>query len=374
MIVKNEERFIINCLQHALPLVDEMIIVDTGSTDSTISLIKEFPFPIELRNFPWIDNFAAARNESIRGASGHWIMPLDADEVLTCDPQKLRDFLETAQQDAYIIPMNHHYTAEIFQFGKENIRLFRNVNVSYAGAIHEQLVGHKSVGLLEEQVAFIDHYGYTTDVVDAKEKRTRNSSILRSILKQNPKSTSTLFYLGREYKAAGDHATALRLILRTLPNLKDNFVLRTMALQDIVQCFINLQRNDECIHFVEALLTSNEFATPFFYYHLAGAYHNLHQYEKALLFYGKCLETTNGVQGGFYGLDSFYPKINMARICAINNIPSEAILWYLEAVFDKKNTRFVGKAEARDYFISQQRLDIVALFDQNLALLNPAGS
>src|SRR5205823_5094968 len=80
MIVKNEEENLAACLQSVQGLVKEMIIVDTGSTDRTKEIAASFG--AKVYDFTWIDNFAAARNESLRHATGRWIFWLDADERL----------------------------------------------------------------------------------------------------------------------------------------------------------------------------------------------------------------------------------------------------------------------------------------------------
>ncbi|MCH8018826.1 glycosyltransferase family 2 protein, partial [candidate division KSB1 bacterium] len=80
MIVKNEEEYLQECLESIEDVVDEIIVVDTGSTDRTVEIARQFD--AEVHHIPWNDDFAAARNESIKHASGDWILQLDADERL----------------------------------------------------------------------------------------------------------------------------------------------------------------------------------------------------------------------------------------------------------------------------------------------------
>ena len=77
MIVKNEEETLPRCLKSVCSLVDEIIIVDTGSTDLTLSVAKDFC--AQIFSFAWDDNFSSARNYSLDQASGDWILVLDAD-------------------------------------------------------------------------------------------------------------------------------------------------------------------------------------------------------------------------------------------------------------------------------------------------------
>src|SRR2546427_10591625 len=81
MIVKNEERALPACLEAARPWVDEIVVVDTGSTDRTREIAAGFG--ARVHEWAWRDDFAAARNESLRHTTGDWILALGADEVLS---------------------------------------------------------------------------------------------------------------------------------------------------------------------------------------------------------------------------------------------------------------------------------------------------
>lgn len=80
MICRNEEKTIFRCLHHVADFVDEMVIVDTGSTDRTVERARRFTDRIF--DFPWVDDFSAARNFALARARGEWILILDADEVI----------------------------------------------------------------------------------------------------------------------------------------------------------------------------------------------------------------------------------------------------------------------------------------------------
>ncbi|MEW6003159.1 MAG: glycosyltransferase, partial [Nitrospirota bacterium] len=93
MIVKNEEQNIARALSSVKPVVDEMIVVDTGSTDRTKDIAKAFG--AKVYDFAWTDSFSDARNFSLSKASGKWILVLDADEVISAfDHEKLRELIK----------------------------------------------------------------------------------------------------------------------------------------------------------------------------------------------------------------------------------------------------------------------------------------
>ncbi|MBL0712169.1 MAG: glycosyltransferase, partial [Desulfosarcina sp.] len=86
MIVKNEEKYIARCLESLKPIVDEMIVVDTGSSDVTRDIVEVFG--AKVFDFEWNDDFSAARNFSLKQASGDWILVMDADEVIASSDHK----------------------------------------------------------------------------------------------------------------------------------------------------------------------------------------------------------------------------------------------------------------------------------------------
>ena len=96
MIVKNEEDVLERCLESAVDLVDEIIIVDTGSTDGSREVAEKYADI--LIDFPWIDDFAAARNSVLKRCSGKWFMFVDTDEYLDEDVSELVRFLRGSKK------------------------------------------------------------------------------------------------------------------------------------------------------------------------------------------------------------------------------------------------------------------------------------
>jgi len=104
MIVKNEAATLDHCLTSVQDLVDEIVVVDTGSHDATPNIARRHG--AHLFEMPWPDSFAAARNESIRHATGQWLLWLDADEYLNeANRDKLRTLLGSLPDDntAYVM-------------------------------------------------------------------------------------------------------------------------------------------------------------------------------------------------------------------------------------------------------------------------------
>ena len=148
MIVKNEEEILARCLETAKDLVDEINIVDTGSTDRTIEIAQQYTDRIF--HFEWINNFAAARNESFKYATKDYILYLDADDVLLeADRAKLKELKETL--DPSVDSVSMYYDAGTDEFGNVTMRYRRNrlvkreKNFQWRGDCHQYLEVHGKI-------------------------------------------------------------------------------------------------------------------------------------------------------------------------------------------------------------------------------------
>src|SRR5262249_53566109 len=126
MIVKNEEKILAACLDSAADLFDELILVDTGSTDRTKEIAARYG--ARTFDFPWCDSFAAARNECLRHARGEWAFSLDADDMFD-EPnrKKLRTLLANLPQGNVAFSMPRHCPAAATGSGESMngmVRLF----------------------------------------------------------------------------------------------------------------------------------------------------------------------------------------------------------------------------------------------------------
>ncbi|MFC5448778.1 tetratricopeptide repeat-containing glycosyltransferase family 2 protein [Paenibacillus aestuarii] len=217
MIVKNEELTLARCLESVQGLVDEIIIVDTGSTDSTKEIASRFGAIIY--DFEWTKDFSAARNASIQKATGQWILVLDADEFVQKEEHdKFRDFLSTVDPSSLqcfllkvmnIAGENESKISGMFESSAP--RLFpNNKGIYYTRPIHEQLTIDNGK-LKYSNIQFtIYHSGYTVETVTRKDKSKRNMEIFEGIRQKKQKLDAYYCYtLGNEYRNAGNPKRAL---------------------------------------------------------------------------------------------------------------------------------------------------------------------
>lgn len=219
MIVKDEEKMLPDCLESIEGLWDELIIVDTGSSDRTIEIAEAFG--AKIYHHPWQNNFSLHRNQSIGYATGDWILQIDADERLEA---KSRDKLLPLLQSA---PENVHGYCVIIQDYKKNgsqsvrfnyPRIFRNhVGVHYEAAVHNQVILE---GKVDYSAVQLNHFGYDLDPVSMLKKFRRSVRLLRREARENPDDPRAFYYLANAYSQYQKFPKAIEYARKTLEILR----------------------------------------------------------------------------------------------------------------------------------------------------------
>lgn len=203
MIVKNESAVILRCLASVLPLIDRWVIVDTGSTDGTQQIIRDFlkDVPGDLYERPWI-NFAHNRNEALElgKETADYMLFIDADETLLIDA----DFqLPELDQDFY------HIFTEFSGTKYCRVQLVKSaLNWSWKGVLHEYLESSlaRSSEILKGVTNFVRPDGHRSQ---DPQKFIKDAMVLEEALRQEPGHARYTFYLAQSYKDAGQHLKAL---------------------------------------------------------------------------------------------------------------------------------------------------------------------
>lgn len=196
MIVRDEAQMLPDCLRSARAAADEIIVVDTGSTDETPNVALQFG--ARLIRHEWHDDFSEVRNASIETAGSDWILWLDADERLRPEeaPQ-IRAAMETTSASAYLVPILNQtpHGAHI----SRGHRLFRNGRgIRFSGRIHEQISPSLPPGAEIATARFmIDHLGYALAAEKLQRKNERNLRMLRDAKAANPRDAYVRFTLGQ---------------------------------------------------------------------------------------------------------------------------------------------------------------------------------
>lgn len=204
MMVKNEEEVLARCLDTVKDIVDEINIVDTGSTDRTVEIAKEYTDRVFF--FEWIGDFSAGRNEAFKHATKEYIFYLDADDVLLEEDQrKLKELKET--MDPSVDSVSMYYDAGTDEFGNVTLRYRRNRlvkranNYVWKGACHE----------------YLEVYGnLINSEISVTHKKMKNSvgrilNIYRTRMERGEEfSSRDYFYYGNELREHGHYEEAIK--------------------------------------------------------------------------------------------------------------------------------------------------------------------
>jgi glycosyltransferase involved in cell wall biosynthesis len=207
MMVKNEEKNLPRCLNSIKDIVDEIVIVDTGSTDNTIQIAKDFG--AKIYHHPWQDNFSLHRNQSINYATNEWVLIIDADEEVILGPNVTK---ESIQRDLEELEDKYHACAvRIIDVQKEqqvmtchSARIFRKTGIHYEGIVHNAPKFQPPAVLWKQFVMY--HYGYWLSKEKMQEKFERTQALLMKQLEEMPNAYDTYFYLCQLYGQYGKPA------------------------------------------------------------------------------------------------------------------------------------------------------------------------
>ncbi|AJY77597.1 hypothetical protein VN24_07905 [Paenibacillus beijingensis] len=191
MIVRNEAAKLPRCLESASPYVDEIIIADTGSTDGTQSIAKNYGAAVF--DCRWNDHFAEARNYALSQSSSKWNLVLDADEYMThFNREAIRQFMAQSKGLGRIELISETVDDGEFNESRDFITRLLPAGVMFKGRIHEQA----DSDLLRVKVPItVRHDGYLNT-----DKSQRNIPLLLKELEEDQNNTYNYYQLGKQYK------------------------------------------------------------------------------------------------------------------------------------------------------------------------------
>lgn len=215
LIVKNEEHNLPRCLKSVRGVASQVVVVDTGSTDGTVETASKLG--AEVHFFPWINDFAAAKNYAVSFARGQWVLMLDADEELEAESKsKLQVVLrKTGVADALFVDVADIDGTGYFHDLTRQCRMFRRgVGIHYKGKVHEIPVGYKSGVRGEIRIV---HHGYFDVPVELRlAKARRNADILKEMAESGDACWGRLWELGRELLVIGETEEAAAKLRQAL--------------------------------------------------------------------------------------------------------------------------------------------------------------
>jgi glycosyltransferase involved in cell wall biosynthesis len=333
MMVKNEEKYLEQCLSSLMPILDkvdsELIIVDTGSNDKTVEIAKKFTDKVYFHK--WNNNFAEMRNITINYCCGEWFLCIDGDEVVE-DCNEIINFFNSREYKKYKsatfnIKNFTDLTGENSYNISPSLRMFeKDKEFKYIGAIHNQPVFKRPV---KEMNICVKHYGYiSTDKELMEKKFKRTSEMLKEELKKDPGNIYYMFQLSVTYSMHGDIEEAMKLIKETYNYIQENKIdisKHIYVYQQLCMCYLNTNNYFQLIKYASEWLTYQKNIIDAHYY-LGYSYFRLSRREEAIVFFEKYVEmiesntyhidtrivnhTIGNISFAYYSLNLLYRKIN----------------------------------------------------------------
>lgn len=273
MITKNEEKYLGQCLNSIKDIVDEIIVVDTGSEDRTIEIAKKYN--AKIFTFKWVDDFSAARNESLKHATKQWILVLDADEVIEkSDLIKIKNAVENAEDFVGFSLEQRSYINHFFEGAAKNdadfelikkypfyiphflVRLFKNkLNLKFKHRVHELIedsINEKNLKYKKIDVV-LHHFGSLKDENLISGKTQQYSKMILKQIEEEPESARYNYQAARMFLGRNDFGNALKYFEKTAkinPNYK-------LVFSEIAKIYLVMNDKNRAIQYFKKSIKHN---------------------------------------------------------------------------------------------------------------------
>ncbi len=360
MIVKDEEESLPTCLESVKNYVDEIIIVDTGSTDSTVEIAESFN--AKVYHHPWENSFSKARNYSLKYATCDWILIMDADEEIEVkDAYKLRETIRDDDVNLIYMPA----------FSKEKggtnssvyliERVFKNnLDFYYDGIVHNTL---KYSGPCKSENIVFYHYGYHLDNEQMERKFARTTSLLKEQIKDDPTNPMPHHYLAVAFGGRDMNDECIDEALKAIKLFEQNDIKTNVKLLSCYTACIAFYSKDDLVnaeyYAIKSVNSYPEYLDGYFM--LSSIYMRQKEYDQCIEATNKYLTILETIKTNPSGaLQIPYNNINnawhahtrLAIVCFEQNRDSEGIqkLKEIASMVDDENDPYLSIG---NYFVEQ---------------------
>ncbi|MEH2425653.1 MAG: glycosyltransferase [Nostoc sp.] len=282
MIVKNEAATLPKCLNSVRKVVDEMVVLDTGSIDRTPNIAQQLG--AKVHHFKWCNDFSAARNAALKYVTGDWILVLDADETLT--PAIVPQLREAIARDEYLLLnlLRHEVGAEQSPYSLVS-RLFRNhPDIHFDRPYHALVDDSVSAILTKEphwQVGYLPgvallHVGYQKSAIAQNNKYAKAAAAMSGFLATHPNDPYVCSKLGALYVETGKISLGMELLRRGIIAAEENYDILYELHYHLGIAYSRLQKSPQAISHYQAAIK-----LPIYPMLKLGAYNNLGNLLKA---------------------------------------------------------------------------------------------
>lgn len=305
MIVKNEQDNLRQCLESICAYVNEIIIVDTGSTDNTIDIAKQYTDKVY--DFIWNNNFSDARNFSLKMANNPWVVVLDADEtIIKFNKASLFKLKDEEQVGNVKVISDFEYDGDLSKSIDYLPRVFNKMHFHYEGNIHEQLISNDRNKYERFNLDIeLHHIGYSDEIMINKNKSDRNISLLKIAINEVPNDPYLYYQLGKSYFKNKNFKMAkknFKMAIELCVNFKDAYI------EDLIESYgYTLLK---CENFEEALELQTYqiyyWDSPDYNFLMGLIYMNNGIFQESVKFFEKCIGDKEGKVSGINSYKSIY--------------------------------------------------------------------
>jgi tetratricopeptide (TPR) repeat protein len=330
-IVKNEESTLSKCLSSAKKFVNEIVILDTGSTDKTVKVAQGYG--AKVHHFEWCIDFSAARNEALKYVTGDWILVLDADETLA--PEIIPQLREAIQREEYLLInlVRDEIGAAQSPYSMVS-RLFRNhPDIKFSRPYHALVDDSVSEILQKEphwQIGYIQgiailHSGYQQSQINRKNKLVKAQAAMEEFFANNPSDAYVCSKLGALYIDLGKIPQSIQLLSKGVSLSDENYEILYELYYHLGIAYSRLKNHQQAIAHYQAAIK-----LPIYPILKLGAYNNLGNLLKekgdlngAKKAYETILKIDPSFVIGYYNLGMTYKAMGLFK---------EAIAAYVKAI------------------------------------------
>ena len=298
-MVKDEEEFLVDALRSVQGFADEIVVVDTGSTDRTVEIAESFGAKIS--HYEWKQDFSDARNETIRRSTGEWIFVIDADERLVVKPELIERFraaLRGFNPEGPYVGVSID-VINIRLDGSEmnslpSVRFFPNQGkIRYENRVHNQLaLSDPGAEMKIKLCDFVklNHLGYDPVIYARRKKSDRSLPLIQLMLQDNPNNMVYQFYEGREFFIKKQYQQSVISLEKAMHGIMEGHKgYFAETLKTLLSAYEFANSPLECIDVMASYGIDREPSQPDFWYFKAHVHFRRKEFEQAAIHFKEAL-------------------------------------------------------------------------------------
>lgn len=302
IIAKNEENNLLRCLESIKGIADEVILVDTGSVDKTISIAEKYN--AKVMEFPWTKNFSSARNKALEMATKDWILCLDCDEALDGSQiYEIKRALRNSKHLGFRLKLTNVINNKLYE-GKHILRIIKNNSgFYYSGKINERLMNSIYEDSYNTEIINLEYllynFGFDYSRKTLTERCNRNIEIYSSFNKEEV-DFAYYYNIANEYYLLRKYNTANNYYIKSL-NSNDNIYINSYITLLLVKSYYYMKKYNKAILIGESFSIKYNFIRELYLF-LSECYKKIEEFDISKECFKTYLSTTPNEYSYYFNL------------------------------------------------------------------------